>query len=248
MGKLILTCGEYLDNASSVSAIVNAANEYMIDGSGICGVIYKACGPKLLEYCKNNYKENMKTGDVRVTCGFNLKNDIIHVLSPKYYEEREPIKSLMDCYINLLEEIKLRKYKKVLLCSLGTGIYGYKHEDVSKTLMKILIDFCKENDVELYFNNMYPIYKDIYLKEYLDILKLNLQDDLRNKNIFEIKKYLEDNNLIELNLKEKYDNYIKNRELSDLGLTEKLILLEYVIFNFDISKEDLDKLLNEFKD
>ena len=114
--------------------------------------------------------------------------------------------------------------------------------------MKILIDFCKENDVELYFNNMYPIYKDIYLKEYLDILKLNLQDDLRNKNIFEIKKYLEDNNLIELNLKEKYDNYIKNRELSDLGLTEKLILLEYVIFNFDISKEDLDKLLNEFKD
>ena len=90
----------------------------------------------------------MKNGEVRITSGFKLPMDIIHVLAPKFYEESDPINALMDCYDNLLQEIKIKGYKKVLLCSLGTGIHGYKHEDVAIPLVNLLSGFCKLNDVE----------------------------------------------------------------------------------------------------
>ena len=61
----------------------------------------------------------MVNGDVRITPGFNLPMDIIHVLTPKYYEETAPINSLMDCYNNLLLNIKENGYKKVLISSHG---------------------------------------------------------------------------------------------------------------------------------
>ena len=99
----------------------------------------------------------------------------------------------MDCYDNLLLSIKEKKYKKVLIPSLGTGVHGYKHEDVVKPLMNLLMGFCKMNDVDIYLNNKLPIQKDIYLKYYLQIKNLDLKNDLKEKSISEIKKYLEEN-------------------------------------------------------
>lgn len=54
----------------------------------------------------------MVSGEVRITPGFNLPMDIIHVLEPKYYEETDLINSLMDCYNNLLFSIKEKVYKR----------------------------------------------------------------------------------------------------------------------------------------
>lgn len=175
MGKLFLICGDYILNSKGMDAIVNAANKYMINGSGICGAIYRASGPKLLEYCKQNYQDDMINDEIRITPGFNLNMDIIHVLAPKYYEEKDPINSLMNCYKNLLEVIKKKKYKKVLLCSLGTGVHGYKHEDIAQSLVSLLYEFCNNNDIEIYFNNINPLCKDIYLKYYLRIKNINLK-------------------------------------------------------------------------
>lgn len=112
MGKLHLTCGDYISNSLDMNAIVNAQNKYMQNGSGICGAVYRASGVELMEYCQNKYKENMINGEVRITPGFNLPSDIIHVLAPKYYEESDPINSLMDCYDNLLLSIKEKNIKK----------------------------------------------------------------------------------------------------------------------------------------
>lgn len=189
-----------------MDAIVNAQNKYMQYGSGICGAICRASGNELIEYCQNTYKEYMVNGEVRITPGFNLPMNIIHVLAPKYYEETDPINSLMDCYNNLLLSIKENGYKKVLIPSLGTGVHGYKHEDVVKPLINLLMGFCKMNDVEIYLNNMLPIQKDIYLKYYLQVKNLNIKNDLNNKSINEIKTYLEDNYLLENDIVSKYKN------------------------------------------
>lgn len=35
-----------------MNAIVNAQNKYMIDGSGICGAVYRNAGIELLDYCQ----------------------------------------------------------------------------------------------------------------------------------------------------------------------------------------------------
>ncbi len=206
MEKLYLTCGDFILNSNNMDAIVNAQNKYMQYGSGICGAICRASGNELIEYCQNTYKEYMVNGEVRITPGFNLPMNIIHVLAPKYYEETDPINSLMDCYNNLLLSIKENGYKKVLIPSLGTGVHGYKHEDVVKPLINLLMGFCKMNDVEIYLNNMLPIQKDIYLKYYLQVKNLNIKNDLNNKSINEIKTYLEDNYLLENDIVSKYKN------------------------------------------
>lgn len=247
MGKLFLTTGDYISNATGMDAIVNAANKYMINGSGICGAVYRAAGIELLNYCKNTYLEEMANNEVRITPGYKLNMDIIHVLAPKAYEEIDPINELMKSYKNLLDVIAQKKYKKVLLCSLGTGIHGYKHEDVSKALMQLLNNFCKINDVEIYFNNLYPLHKDIYLKEFLKINFIDLKKDLTKLNLEEILNYLNDNNLIENDIKNKYVNFVKNRELEELCLTEKLICLQYTLENFKVTKEQIMILINSLE-
>ena len=239
MGNLYFTCGDYISNSKGMDAIVNAANKYMIYGSGICGAIYNAAGNELEEYCKKTYHEYMKNGEVRITSGFRLPMDIIHVLAPKFYEESDPINSLIDCYDNLLQEIKTRQYKKVLLCSLGTGIHGYKHEDVAIPLINLLTGFCRLNDVDIYFNNMYPLYQDIYLKHYLNINNLNLKDDLSKLKVDDMLTYLNSNNLTQNDIKEKYKNFVKDKELNDLCLTDKLLCLQYTLSNFKVSKEQI---------
>lgn len=248
MGKLFLTTGDYISNAICMDAIVNAANKYMINGSGICGAIYSAAGGELINYCKDTYLKEMVNNEVRITPGYKLNMSIIHVLAPKAYEETDPINELMKSYKNLLDVVSQQKYKKVLLCSLGTVIHGYKHEDVSKPLMQLLNNYCKINDVKIYFNNLYPLYKDIYLKELLRINFIDLKHDLSKLEPTEMLTYLIDNNLIETDIKNKYINFVKNKELDELCLTEKMICLQYTLENFKVTKEQIMILINSLED
>ena len=239
MGKLFLLTGGYILNSKNKDVIVNATNKYMAYGSGICGVIYRNAGKQLEEYCHNTYKNEMINNEVRITPGFNLNMNIIHVLAPKSYEETDPINELIKAYKNMLDEIVNHNYKDVLLCSLGTGIHGYKHEDVARPLIFLLNNFCKINDVNLYLNNIYPLYKDIYLKEFLNINALSLKNDLSKLDIQGMKQYLYENNLIENDIKKKNLEFVKDKDLNDLCLTEKLICLQYTLDNFDVTKEQI---------
>lgn len=248
MGKLILTSGNYLDNINYVDAVVNAQNKYMQYGSGICGVIYNAAGSELLDYCQLNYNEYMNVGEVRITPGFNLKKDIIHILAPKYFEETNPIEKLLDSYGNLLNVIKEKGYKSILLCSLGTGIHGYKHEDIVKPLINLLNGFCRLNDIDIYFNNKYTLETDMYLKYYLTLNKIDLYNKLVEYDIPSIKSFLQENGLNEPNIKLKYKEFVKGKELEELTLTDKKICLQYTIENFNIEKSQLDILIESIKE
>lgn len=242
MGKLFLITGDYIKNSKGMDAIVNAQNKYMSYGSGICGVIYRAAGVELQTYCKNNYNCDMEVGEVRITPGFDLKMDIIHVLAPKAFEEKEPIEKLIETYKNVLEAIKNKKYKNVLFNSLGTGIHGYRHSDVAKSLVKLLIDFCNESDVNIYLNNMYPIHKDEYLKELFVIKKLLVKRDLKEKSLVEIKRYLENNNLIDTLIDDKYFDFVDGKEIEDMCLSEKLLYLQYSTQN-NIMNNSVNKII-----
>ena len=135
-----------------------------------------------------------------------------------------------------------------MLCSLGTGVHGYKHEDVAIPLINLLFDFCKLNDVEIYFNNMYPLYQDIYLKYYLDINNLNLKNDLSNLSVENMLNYLIANNLTENDIKSKYKNFVNNKSLDELCLSEKLICLQYTLENFDVNKGQIMILIESLGD
>ena len=142
MGKLNIVSGNILDNLDNKDLIVNSANKYMICGSGVCGAIYKKANKELLEdYCKHHYKDNMKVNEVRFSPGFDLGIDILHIYCPKYYEYKEhrlAIDDLLESYYQIVTKAKTNMYKSIVSVSLGTGIHGYKHNDVAQRIIELL--------------------------------------------------------------------------------------------------------------
>lgn len=148
MGKLNIVSGNILNYLSGKDLIVNSANKYMICGSGVCGAIYKSANKELLEnYCKSHYKENMKVNEIRFSPGFDLGIDILHIYCPKSYESKEPIKELLESYNKIFIGAKNKEYKNIISVSLGTGVHGYKHNDIAKDVVNRLKELVSKYDI-----------------------------------------------------------------------------------------------------
>jgi O-acetyl-ADP-ribose deacetylase len=67
-----------------VDAIVNAANEGLAEGGGVCGAIFRAAGrDRLAAACR--LLAPCPTGEARITPGFALHaRHIIHAVGPQY--------------------------------------------------------------------------------------------------------------------------------------------------------------------
>ena len=63
-----------------------------------------------------------------------------------------------------------------------------------------------------------------------------------------MKQYLIDNNLVENDIKIKYDDLVKGKDLDDLCLTEKLICLQYTLEHFEVTKEKIMVLIEKMGD
>ena len=144
MGKLNIVSGNIFDYLEGKDLIVNSANQYMICGSGVCGAIYKKANKDLLEqYCKEHFKENMKVNEIRFTPGFNIGIDILHIYCPKYYQSKDPINDLLESYNNIFIWAKQKDYKNIISVSIGTGVHGYKHNDIGEIVadkLEILVN------------------------------------------------------------------------------------------------------------
>ena len=152
MAKLNIVCGNILDYLDNKDLIVNSSNENMLCGSGICKLIYEKANKKLLEeYCKKQYKDNMKVNEIRFTTGFNLGIDILHIYCPKYYEYKDnnvAIDDLLFSYYKIVIEAKKNMYKGIISVSLGTGAHGYKHNDIAKKVVDLLNYLVLKYDID----------------------------------------------------------------------------------------------------
>jgi len=152
MAKLNIVSGNIFDYLDGKDLIVNSANQYMIYGSGVCGAIYKMADKDLLEqYCKERFKENMKVNEVRFTPGFNIGIDILHIYCPKYYEYKDSntaIDDLLESYYQIVIKAKTNMYKNVVSVSLGTGVHGYKHNDIAKQVIERLNYLVKKYNID----------------------------------------------------------------------------------------------------
>src|SRR5262249_56297318 len=67
-----------------VDAIVNAANERLAPGGGVCGAIHRAAGPQLARACAAI--GHCPTGEARITPGFDLDAGyVIHAVGPVWH-------------------------------------------------------------------------------------------------------------------------------------------------------------------
>ena len=83
-------------------AIVNAANERLAPGGGVCGAIFRAAGAGLAEECQA--LGGCPTGEARITGGYNLPARwIVHAVGPVWHGGGEGEAELLSgCYRNAL--------------------------------------------------------------------------------------------------------------------------------------------------
>ena len=115
----------------AVDAIVNAANELMLGGGGVDGVIHRAAGRGLLEECRAlpEVRPGVRcpTGEARLTAGHRLPaRHVIHTVGPVYHggDGGEP-ELLASCYRSSLELAAQQGLRSVAFPAISCGVYGY---------------------------------------------------------------------------------------------------------------------------
>ena len=137
-----------------VDAIVNAANEGLMPGGGVCGAIYKAAGNQL--YFETLTLGPCPTGEVRVSKAYKLPAKfVIHAVGPIYLEGKDGEDLLLtDCYRNTLEAAHKAQAKTIAFPAISTGIYNYPIREATEIALKTCSDYVKEYPdafTEIYF-------------------------------------------------------------------------------------------------
>lgn len=108
-----------------VDAIVNAANDRLAAGGGVCGAIHRAAGPELARACAAI--GGCPTGEARITKGYKLPAKyVIHAVGPVWKGGLANEDELLaSCYRESLRLAVENKLNSIAFPAISTGIYGF---------------------------------------------------------------------------------------------------------------------------
>lgn len=123
-----------------VDAIVNAANEQLTAGGGVCGAIHKAAGPALAEACQAI--GHCPTGEARITPGYKLPAKyVIHAVGPMWHSRSGDAEQLEAAYVNALTIAAENGCTSVAFPSISTGIFGYPLDEAAAIAIRTVSAF-----------------------------------------------------------------------------------------------------------
>jgi O-acetyl-ADP-ribose deacetylase (regulator of RNase III) len=132
-----------------IDAIVNAANENLAPGVGVCGAIREAGGAGIFAECRQFYKR-CPTGEAVITNGGDLKaRNVIHAVGPIYSGTPRDAVLLADAYHNSLRVAAKDHLKSIAFPSLSTGIYGYPLDEAAPVAIGAVKKFLQSQPHEL---------------------------------------------------------------------------------------------------
>lgn len=109
-----------------VDAVVNAANEGLLAGGGVCGAIFSAAGYEQLQAACCRIAP-CPTGSAMVTRGFDLPARwVIHAVGPRWIDGRHGEERLLRrAYRSALDQAARLRVASVAFPLISAGIYGY---------------------------------------------------------------------------------------------------------------------------
>lgn len=111
-----------------VDAIVNAANNALMCGGGVCGAIHAAAGRELAEACRESAP--CPTGEARLTPGFDLRARwVIHTVGPVWRGGTQGEDRLLaSCYRSAMALAGAEELQSIAFPAISTGGYGFPLE------------------------------------------------------------------------------------------------------------------------
>jgi O-acetyl-ADP-ribose deacetylase len=166
--KILAIQGDITQQA--VDAIVNAANNSLLGGSGVDGAIHKAAGPDLLEECRG--LRGCATGDAKITEGYRLLAKwVIHTVGPIWKGGNQGEDALLaSCYRRSLELASENEIMSIAFPAISTGVYRFPLERATRIAVSEVKQFlqhpsCIEQVIFVCFDpQTYQCYRQVMLE------------------------------------------------------------------------------------
>ena len=131
----------------AVDAIVNAANDRLLPGGGVCGAIFRAAGPELIDACRR--VAPCPTGEACLTPGYRLPaRYIIHAVGPVWRGGLQgEAQQLKDCYRAILRCCEAHNIRHVAIPAISCGIFGYPPEAAAPVAVREVRDWLSSHDL-----------------------------------------------------------------------------------------------------
>ena len=128
----------------AVDAIVNAANESLLGGSGVDGAIHRAAGKELVAECRT--LGGCKVGEAKLTRGYRLPaRFVIHTVGPVWYGGDDgEAEALANAYANSLRLAEAHELTSIAFPAISTGVFGYPKEDAARIAIDMVRATLKE--------------------------------------------------------------------------------------------------------
>lgn len=144
-------------------AIVNAANEQLAGGGGVCGAIFKAAGWQELQAACDIYPKNngvrCPVGQARITDSFKLKSrgikHIVHAVGPNcgvIKDEHQQNSLLESAYKNSLILADQYTIKSIAFPFISSAIYAFPKERAARIALKTILEYSRNTQItSIYF-------------------------------------------------------------------------------------------------
>lgn len=135
---------------AETDAVVNAANEYLKAGSGVCGALFKAAGHENLQKACDDLGR-CHTGSAVITLAFDLKAKyIIHAVGPRWSGGGNGEEMLLySAYISALDTARKSGCKSIAFPLISAGIFGYPLEEAWQIAIVACADFLEGSEADM---------------------------------------------------------------------------------------------------